>query len=119
MFCWVEADPSRHHVVRREVAFILRDATPKVLFADGMSSAAVLGALTALGGSGPPQPLIVWVSRTAPTLHDVICRFVPRGMRGTAKSLQRSYRKPYCDGNCRGSHCIRVLRGLRHKRHAV
>jgi len=48
------------------VAFILRDAAPKVLFADGMSSASVLGALSAVAasavGDGAAQPLIVWAS---------------------------------------------------------
>ena len=47
---------------------MLRDAAPKVLFADGMCSAAVLGALSSAAASstGPvPPPLIVWVTSSA------------------------------------------------------
>ena len=59
----------------REVGFVLRDAAPKVLFADGMCSAAVLSALSSATASsiGRAQPpLIVWVtsSRDAASTHE-------------------------------------------------
>ena len=72
----------------REVGFVLLDAAPKVLFADGMCSAAVLGALSSAAatstGSLPP-PLIVWVtsSADAASTHEGYAQGISSGRRGS------------------------------------